>query len=197
VETIEAATASNDLIVVSLHMGLEYVSVPSAMQIALAEACLNAGAHVVHYHHAHCLSGAATNGRGLVLFGTGNYVFPGAATKPVASARCTAAWRVRFDRRTRKVVALGAHPAIIDGAGLPRALEGQAQDGEIERLNALSRIMLGGAGRQFSRLKDLLNPGFLRFNARNYWFLLRRRGPLHVLRSLGAGIGAQLFGRQG
>jgi len=55
--------------------------------------------------------------------------------------------------------------------------------------------MLGGQRRQQVRLKDLLVLDFLRFSAYNYWFLLRWRGLLYVLKILGTGIKAQFGGQ--
>lgn len=194
VEAVRNVADDSTVIVVSIHMGLEYVSVPSITQINLAQACLDAGAHVVHFHHAHCLNGAATDGRGAVLFGTGNYIYTKSPGK-VASTRRTAAWRTRIDTRSRKVVGISADPAAIDSTGLPRPLEGPAAARELKRLQACSRNMLGGMPRNWARLKDLLNPGFIRVAAYNYAYLLRKRGLLYVLRSLVAGVKAQLGGR--
>lgn len=193
VESVRTVGGDSTVVVVSLHMGLEYVSVPSPTQIDLAKACLEAGAHVVHFHHAHCLSGAATDGRGAVLFGTGNYVFT-KTTKKIPSTRRTAAWRTRINTQSRKVIAVAAAPAAIDITGLPQPLEGLAAARELERLKICSRNMLGGLPRHLARLKDLLSPGLIRVNAYNYAYLLRRRGLLYVLRSLGAGVKAQFGG---
>ncbi|MBE0437773.1 MAG: CapA family protein, partial [Methylomicrobium sp.] len=73
VESIQSIKNQVDFVIVSVHMGLEYVSVPSFNQMNLTQACFDAGTNVVHFHHAHCLSGAATNGKDMVFFGTGNY----------------------------------------------------------------------------------------------------------------------------
>lgn len=192
VEAVRKVGGNSTVVVVSLHMGLEYVTVPSATQIELAQACLEAGAHIVHFHHSHCLSGAATGGHGAILFGTGNYVYK--TSNKVPSTRRTAAWRARINTHSNKVVALAANPAVIDSLGLPRPLEGPVAVRELECLQVCSRNMLGGLPRQMARLKKLLSPGFIRVNAYNYAYLLRRRGPLHVLMSLGAGVKAQFGG---
>jgi poly-gamma-glutamate synthesis protein (capsule biosynthesis protein) len=194
VEGIRAVGGSAQVIVVSLHMGLEHVSVPSVTQIRLAEACLAAGAQVVHFHHSHCSSGAATNGRGVALFGTGNYIFTKTPKVRIPAARRTAAWRVRIDKASRKVVAVGAAPAVLDNAGLPRQLDGEEARRELAQLQRCSDRMLKGFPRHWSRLRDLLSPGFLRANLYNYRFLLRSRGARYVVKSLVGGIRAQ-FGR--
>jgi len=138
------------------------------------------------------VSGTAIAGHGAVLFGTGNYIFTKAPRGKMPSSRRTAAWRTRINTHSNKVVALAANPAVIDSAGLPRPLEGTAAARELNRLQVYSNNMLGELPRHLARLKDLLNPGFIRANA--YAHLLRHRGLLYVLMSLGAGIKAQ-FGR--
>lgn len=195
VEAIRSVGSDASVIVVSLHMGLEFVSVPSATQIDLAKACIEAGAHIVHFHHAHCLSGAAFAGHGAVLFGTGNYVFTKTPRVKMPSSRRTAAWRARINTHSNKVVAVTANPAIIDSAGLPRPLDGPAAARELNRLQVCSNNMLGGLPRHLTRLKDLLNPGFIRANAYAYAYLLRHRGLRYVLRSLFAGVKAQFGGQ--
>ena len=42
-----------DIVIVSAHMGIEFLPVPSKRQIELAEVCARAGAAVLHFHHTH------------------------------------------------------------------------------------------------------------------------------------------------
>jgi poly-gamma-glutamate synthesis protein (capsule biosynthesis protein) len=195
VGSVRAVAGSAQVTVVSLHMGFEHVSVPSTAQIRLAEACLQAGAQIVHFHHSHCSSGASTDGRGVVLFGTGNYVFTKTPQVTIPSSRRSAAWRVRIDRVTRRVLAVAATPVVLDSAGLPRPLEGAQAMRERARLQECSDRVLSGVSRQWLRLCDVLSPGFMRACRYNYGSLLRSRGPRYVVKSIAGGIRAQ-FGRQ-
>ena len=191
VESIVTARRRAQLVAVSIHMGLEYVNTPSAAQIHLAERCLTAGAQLVQFHHSHCLSGVAGDGRGVVLFGTGNFVFPDVTKFLVPKARQTALWRTRFSRQQDAIVALGAEPAVIDSIGVPCFVSGRdAQRGRAKILQH-SRRALSPAGRQLWRLRDMLRPSFVLNNLYNYLSMLRRRGPLFVLRSIIAGLKAQ------
>lgn len=194
VDAIQSVTRRAGLIVVSLHMGLEHVRVPSAAQIRLAETCLDNGAHVVHFHHSHCTSGAAFGRRGVVLFGTGNYVFTSVPRIKIPASRRTAAWRVRFNARAGSIAGLDAKPMALDQTGLPRALAGADADRELKRLRRCSRYMLAGPRRKVRYLLDLLSPACLRFNVYNYSCLLRRRGLRYALKEINAGIRTQLGG---
>jgi len=191
VKAIRATAGDGAVVVLSLHMGLEHVSVPSAAQIELAEACVEAGATVVHFHHSHCLAGAVVAGSCTsVLFGTGDYVY----TKPARpeSSKCTASWRVRIAVEPLSVIAIGADPAFIDERGLPKPLESAAAVPARAQIQALGEVPLSGWRRQRAQLRDMLRPGFLRMNARNYAAVMRKRGLFYLLRILMAGIRAQL-----
>jgi poly-gamma-glutamate synthesis protein (capsule biosynthesis protein) len=111
-------------VVVSLHMGLEHVVVPTGAQINLAMTYLRAGASIVHFHHAHCLSATMTHRRALVLFGAGNYVYT--KRTRLASSKRTASWRVRVARDSHRIVDFGMTPAQIDDRGLPVALRDES-----------------------------------------------------------------------
>ena len=195
VDSIQRERERCDLIVVSLHMGLEHVSAPSAAQIALARACLHAGARVVHFHHAHCLGGAATDGRGIVLFGTGNYVNASSVPIVVPSSRRTAAWRVSTRSPADGAPALTVQPCLLDDTGLPRPLRGSDAEREVQRIRSCSRHILSAPARHWTRVRDMLRPAFLRINFYNYQYLLRRRGPLFALRTLVGGLRTQFFSR--
>lgn len=194
VDAIQSVARRARLIVVSLHMGLEHVRVPSTAQIRLAETCLGNGAHIVHFHHSHCSSGAALGRRGVVLFGTGNYVFTSVPRIKIPASRRTATWRVRFDACAGSITGLYVKPMALDQAGLPRALAGVDADRELKRLRRCSRYMLSAPRRKVRYLLDLLSPACLCFNVYNYSYLLRRRGLRFVLKEIYTGIRTQLGG---
>ena len=190
VDAILTARRRAELVIVSIHMGLEHVHLPSAGQIDLAKECLTAGAQLIHFHHSHCLSGSAGDGRGIVLFGTGNYVFPPMTVFDVPGSKRTALWKARYSRRAHAVVALDVEPLTIDDAGLPRAVTARVAEREREAIRRYSRRMLSPTGRQLWRLLDMLHPRFVLLNIYNYASLLKRRGPAFVWRSLVAGVRA-------
>jgi poly-gamma-glutamate capsule biosynthesis protein CapA/YwtB (metallophosphatase superfamily) len=171
-------------------MGLEYVHVPSAAQVKLANMCLAAGAHIVQYHHSHCLSGSLSDGRGIVIFGTGNYVFPNITRFSVATSRHTALWRARYSKETDSIIVLGVAPAVIHSTGMPCIVAGEDAEAERERIQQYGRRMRTSLGRHLSRLHDMLHPGFLLLTFSNYAAMLQRHGPVFVWRSIVAGLKA-------
>ena len=191
-ESITSARGRARLVLVSIHMGLEYVAIPSAAQFTLAELCLKAGAQVVQFHHSHCLSGSVSDGRGRVLFGTGNYVFPKVTRYDMAESRRTAVWRLRYSKHEDAVVESAVTPASIDSAGIPYRVEGRAAERELARIRQCGERTARPVVRQVWRFLEMLGPRFMRVNIDNYCSMLRRRGPLFVCRNILAGLRAQM-----
>jgi poly-gamma-glutamate capsule biosynthesis protein CapA/YwtB (metallophosphatase superfamily) len=78
-QAIRSAHASQALVIVSVHWGMEYQSGASARQQRLAEQFSQAGADLIWGHHPHVLQAAewieSTAGRTLVLYSLGNALF--------------------------------------------------------------------------------------------------------------------------
>ncbi len=64
-----------DVVVVSMHHGIEYMPKPSAAQIAFAHAAIDAGAALVIGHHPHVVQPEETYRGGLIFYSLGNFVF--------------------------------------------------------------------------------------------------------------------------
>ena len=74
-EDVGAARHVADVVVVSIHSGLEYVDDPTAVQQELAHAAIDAGALLVLGHHPHTLQRLEEYGGGLIAYSLGNFVF--------------------------------------------------------------------------------------------------------------------------
>lgn len=64
-----------DVVIVSMHNGVEYRTRPTAAQIAFAHAAIDAGAAVVVGHHPHVVQATETYRGGLIFYSLGNFVF--------------------------------------------------------------------------------------------------------------------------
>jgi poly-gamma-glutamate synthesis protein (capsule biosynthesis protein) len=73
---ISAARKQSDLVVIGLHWGLEKQTSPTAYQVALGRACIEAGADVVWGNHPHVLQGAEVYKGKPILYSMGNLVSP-------------------------------------------------------------------------------------------------------------------------
>lgn len=191
-ESIQEIRQRAELIVVSIHAGTEFLSVPSPNQLRLAELCLREGVRVVSFHHAHCVSGIMQDERGVVLLGTGNYVFPYAIPRGFKPWKESAAWRVTLTAPGREIEHLEVQPVILDDNGLP------ARAPEIQSRRILSRIKRYSDRIQqrkyleWWRLLEMLRPGYLWLNIVHHADICRRQGVWSVLQSVARGVRAQL-----
>ncbi len=64
-----------DVVIVSMHAGLEYSPVPNAQQKAFARAAIDAGARIVAGHHPHVIQPWEQYRSGVIFYSLGNLVF--------------------------------------------------------------------------------------------------------------------------
>ena len=69
-----AASPTDGIKIVALHWGLEKHTIPTSYQVALARACIDAGADVVWGHHPHVLQGAELYKGKPILYSMGNLI---------------------------------------------------------------------------------------------------------------------------
>lgn len=74
-DDIRQAKEEADVVVVSLHAGVEYADEPSPDQRALAQAAAEAGAALVLGHHPHVLQPWEFHDSTLIVYSLGNFVF--------------------------------------------------------------------------------------------------------------------------
>ena len=67
--------STDDVKIVSVHWGNEYVTAPSAAQIGFGRGLIDAGAALVLGHHPHVLQPIEEYGDGLIAYSLGNFVF--------------------------------------------------------------------------------------------------------------------------
>lgn len=64
-----------DILVCSLHTGLEFHHYPDPVLMKDARKMIDAGAHIILIHHAHVRQGIEIYNNGLIAYGLGNFVF--------------------------------------------------------------------------------------------------------------------------
>lgn len=74
-EIVQRHRVAVDLLVVSLHWGIEYFHLPSPDQISTARSLIDSGADLVVGHHPHVLQGIERYRDGLIAYSLGNFVF--------------------------------------------------------------------------------------------------------------------------
>jgi poly-gamma-glutamate capsule biosynthesis protein CapA/YwtB (metallophosphatase superfamily) len=72
---VHALLERADVVIVSMHNGIEYVPRPAAAQIAFAHAAIDAGAKLVIGHHPHVVQPEEQYRDGLIFYSLGNFIF--------------------------------------------------------------------------------------------------------------------------
>jgi gamma-polyglutamate biosynthesis protein CapA len=72
---VRALRSRCDVVIVSMHNGIEYMPKPNAAQIAFAHAAIDAGAVLVVGHHPHVVQPVERYKRGIIFYSLGNFVF--------------------------------------------------------------------------------------------------------------------------
>lgn len=75
VRQVENAKKQTDVVVCSVHWGLEFVRHPSIEEEDLGRRLVDAGADLVLGHHPHVARRVERHGRGLIAYSLGNFVF--------------------------------------------------------------------------------------------------------------------------
>ncbi len=73
---ISSAKQQCDVLVMGLHWGIEKQTLPSAYQVALGRACIDAGADIVWGNHPHVLQGAEVYKSKPIMYSLGNLISP-------------------------------------------------------------------------------------------------------------------------
>lgn len=191
-ESLQDIAPQVDEVVVSIHAGTEFISVPSPAQLRLAEQCLEEGARVVSFHHAHCLGGVERAEKGIVLYGTGNYVFPNSLGVPFSEWDKGAVWRITLPESCNGISRLEIVPVLLNGEGLPESASGKQAEEILAKVEKHSRRLQGRFSLSMWRLSEMLRPQYLRLNAVHYADIVRRQGALGMMRALWQGVQTQL-----
>jgi poly-gamma-glutamate capsule biosynthesis protein CapA/YwtB (metallophosphatase superfamily) len=72
---IRTAKSSSDILVVSIHFGVEYQFEPTQRQRDIARRAVDAGADIIAGHHAHVIQGVERYNDGIIAYGLGNFIF--------------------------------------------------------------------------------------------------------------------------
>jgi poly-gamma-glutamate capsule biosynthesis protein CapA/YwtB (metallophosphatase superfamily) len=130
---IEALRSSVDVLVVSLHWGIEYDNKPQARQRVLAHKIIDWGADLIVGHHPHVMQGVEVYKGKIIAYSLGNFVFDqkGPGTDKSFMLAC------RFTGKTLT----GAEIVPLDRFKryFPKVAKGEERDRLLGDLRSLSR----------------------------------------------------------
>ena len=75
VRDVKALRRRCDIVIVSMHHGVEYTTKPTKAQVEFAHAAVDAGASLVIGHHPHVIQPRESYRRAIIFYSLGNFVF--------------------------------------------------------------------------------------------------------------------------
>jgi poly-gamma-glutamate capsule biosynthesis protein CapA/YwtB (metallophosphatase superfamily) len=133
---VRAARARADFVIVFLHSGIEYNSLPNVVQRTAAHAAIDAGATLVLGTHPHVLQGIEYYHGGLIAYSLGNFVFD-------MHINLTAILRLWIGPEGMRAYAW--EPIFIAGVGRPQPASPAAAVHILETVNRLTYGLNEGA----------------------------------------------------
>jgi poly-gamma-glutamate capsule biosynthesis protein CapA/YwtB (metallophosphatase superfamily) len=139
---VAAARLEADVVVVSLHWGIEYASRPGSEQRELARVAVEAGADLVLGHHTHTLEGVELlttrtrlgTRRALVIYSLGNFAFD---STRVVGKRVSESVILRCELGRNGLISAEILPVILENY-LPRPATAEEAQSIRARMTALS-----------------------------------------------------------
>ena len=182
ISKIKQLKTETDIIYLSIHMGKEYIPVPTPAMKKLADDCHEAGSDVVVFHHAHCVSGYTLKDNKATLWGTGNFIFPVSNKHHCKSWFETASWQLQHtpDGGLKLVV----NPLRINRDGFPEESTGKVNNKILKLIEHISNQINSGKSLERLRRKYVFRISYLRLALSDYWDLTRRAGIRHVYTSI-------------
>jgi len=133
--TVRAAHKKSDIVIVSIHWGVEQSFTPNAGQKHDARALIDAGADVVLSHHPHVMQGIDTYKGKLIAYSLGNFLFP---YKTVAGRK---SFILKFQYGPKGVANITATPVYLGEWGRPVVQTGASARAILGKLAAISHPM--------------------------------------------------------
>lgn len=165
-----------DILIVSLHWGIEYVFYPSPKQQKLARTLIDNGADLIIGHHPHVIQGLEEYKNKLIIYSLGNFNFGVEQDKNYKDTDIGLIISVEFLKGRIKNYEL--IPAKIDSNCVPTLLKGGKK---LEVLEFINKISLP--------LQNKITPWFwyeeastvyLSSQIQSYSIRIKRYGPMHL-----------------
>ena len=184
---------SVDIAIATIHSGTEYINIPSPDQIQLAKKLIDIGIKIVHFHHAHCLSGTEKYKSGIILFGTGNFIFPISFPKSYNKFYDTAIFHIELDTAF-EITDVKIKPARIDQNGVPRMVENDQEKRILDKIEKISNcIRKDNVCLAFLRFKELIHPVYLKILSVHLVDIAKRKGFAGMLKVMFQSLKIQFF----
>jgi len=165
-----------DILVVSLHWGIEYVLYPSPEQQKLARSLIDNGVDLIIGHHPHVIQGLEEYKNKLIIYSLGNCSFGVEQDKNYSGTNTGIMLSVDFSERGIKKYKL--IPIKIDSNYVCHLLEGNKK---LERLELIKKISLPLQGKITPWFwYEEASTVYLSSQIQSYSIRIKRYGPMHL-----------------
>jgi len=128
-DAVKAAKEKADLVIVSMHAGVEYRPKPTEEQQAFARAAIEAGAEIVIGHHPHVVQSAEKYQGKYIFYSLGNFIFD-----QMWSRETREGITLEITLTKSGVNQIAVTPILIEDYCQPRMLTGEEGEKIIKRL---------------------------------------------------------------
>src|SRR3989344_75533 len=133
---IQQAKDRSEVIIVSMHAGIEYVRDPNQEQTDFAHAAIDAGADIVIGHHPHWIQTIEVYKEKPIFYSLGNFIFDQSW-----SVDTTEGLAVRFTFRGKELRQAELLPIIIENNCCPRPATETETQNILKKINATSSVI--------------------------------------------------------
>jgi poly-gamma-glutamate synthesis protein (capsule biosynthesis protein) len=128
-KAVQEAKKEADIVIVSMHSGIEYTATPDSSQKNFAHAAIDAGADIVIGHHPHVAQTLEKYNGKFIIYSLGNFVFD-----QMWSTQTQQGMTAKVFFTNSGVNRIEFHPVRIHDYAQPRLLEGTEKDTVLSRL---------------------------------------------------------------
>lgn len=167
-----------DIVIVSLHWGIENVFYPSPKQIELAHKLIDAGATVILGHHPHVIQGIERYRNGLIAYSLGNFQFD-----PTLSYSPNESFMLLIELTKDGLVSHEVIPIMINKHFEPVIPKEEDREKILSFMNLISQHLAGG-GITENWWFEQIAPAYLSGNMRSWMIRIRKYGLKHLLQCI-------------
>lgn len=138
-DDIKKLKTKSDIIIVSIHQGMDLADYPLTDEIELMHSIIDAGAKIVLRHHPHVIQGIEEYADGLIFYSLGNLIFDYTVDplwKDLAKSR--ESLMVKFLISKTKIESFKIIPIFIDDNFRPKQMSLENEIATTKRINILS-----------------------------------------------------------
>jgi hypothetical protein len=183
IDDIKSLSTDCDIIIVSLHWGIENVSYPSPKQITLARALIDAGADIILGHHPHVFQGIEYYNGGLIAYSLGNFQFEYDVSGHSSKSHCQTDYSMILSIRIGKegLISYEIMPIVIGSSYLPRLADDPTQNYIFNQIDLISQP-LSSANNDWGWWYDQISKRYLSDSLRSWKARIRNYGIPHYVK---------------